>query len=94
MLGFPALDSTPQESAVFGLLGVAAAVAGYCLFGLVLLRSEKKTPALLPPSPPGEFLLGHYRVVPVDAPFRKYAEWGQQYSMCKPRWRGFLVSLL
>ncbi|KAK0618977.1 cytochrome P450 [Immersiella caudata] len=74
------LDSTPRDSAVFGLLGLALAVAGYCLVGLVVLFGKKKTPAPLPPSPPGEFLLGHYRVVPVDAPFKRYAEWGIEYN--------------
>ncbi|KAK0652564.1 cytochrome P450 [Cercophora newfieldiana] len=74
------LDSTPRDSAVFGYAGVAAAVAGYCLLTLALLFSKKKTPAPLPPSPPGEFLLGHYRAVPIDAPFKRYAEWGEEYN--------------
>ncbi|KAK1757145.1 cytochrome P450 1A2 [Echria macrotheca] len=30
--------------------------------------------------PPGELLFGHYRVVPAEAAFKKYAEWGKQYK--------------
>jgi hypothetical protein len=36
--------------------------------------------APLPPGPPAEFLIGHYRIVPTDASFKAYAEWGKQYS--------------
>ncbi|KAL8377650.1 hypothetical protein RB595_008373 [Gaeumannomyces hyphopodioides] len=41
-------------------------------------RRAKRLP--LPPGPPGEFLLGHSRVVPFEAPFKKYAEWGVEYD--------------
>lgn len=34
----------------------------------------------LPPSPPGDFLLGHSRLIPEDESFRKYAKWSKEYS--------------
>lgn len=34
----------------------------------------------LPPGPPPEPILGHYRVVPQDAAFKRYAEWAREYS--------------
>lgn len=42
------------------------------------LRARNRPP--LPTSPPGEFLLGHYRLVPEDAAFKKYAEWSKEYN--------------
>ncbi|KAK0666427.1 putative cytochrome P450 E-class, group I [Cercophora samala] len=45
---------------------------------LQLLRARTRPP--LPPGPPGEFLLGHYRIVPEDAAFKKYAEWAKEYD--------------
>ncbi|KAK4173810.1 cytochrome P450 [Triangularia setosa] len=53
-------------------------------FGILTYQTVQflraKTRPLLPPGPPGEFLLGHYRVVPEDAAFKKYAEWAKQYE--------------
>ncbi|KAK3297434.1 cytochrome P450 [Chaetomium fimeti] len=34
----------------------------------------------LPPGPPPEPLLGHYRIVPEDAAFKRYAEWAKEYE--------------
>lgn len=34
----------------------------------------------LPPGPPPEPLLGHYRIVPQDAAFKRYAEWAKEYG--------------
>ncbi|KAK4646069.1 hypothetical protein QC761_0038990 [Podospora bellae-mahoneyi] len=42
------------------------------------LQARNRPP--LPTSPPGEFLLGHYRLVPEDAAFKKYAEWSKEYN--------------
>ena len=44
------------------------------------ISTRKRLP--LPPGPPSEFLLGHYRVVPEDAAFKAYAAWSKQYRMC------------
>ncbi|KAK3325975.1 putative O-methylsterigmatocystin oxidoreductase [Apodospora peruviana] len=61
---------------VFGLIvfGVIA-LTGYHVYGVI----SRKTRLALPPGPPAEFLLGHYRVVPEDAAFKKYAEWSKEY---------------
>ena len=67
-------------SVAYPLACAVAAVAGYCLFRLLVLARRRSVP--LPPGPPGEFLLGHYRAVPDDAPFKRYAEWGKEYSKC------------
>ncbi|KAK5656691.1 hypothetical protein OQA88_4237 [Cercophora sp. LCS_1] len=72
------LGSVPRTSPIVGLIGTAAAVLGFVVVRLLALW-KKRNPRL-PPGPPGEFLLGHYRVVPVDAAFKKYAEWGKQYN--------------
>lgn len=72
----------------FGLLGLAMVLAKLLpepLRPAALSQNRhrrrlraKRLP--LPPGPPGEFLLGHSRVVPFEAPFKKYAEWGAEYS--------------
>jgi hypothetical protein len=67
------------EGAALGLIGAVAALAGVLLFH-PLVPSKKTHRPPLPPSPPGELFFGHYRVVPTEAPFKKYAEWGKQYS--------------
>lgn len=77
---------------MFGVAGVVVAVAGYCFVVLVLLFGKKKTLAPLPPSPPGEFLFSHYRVVPIDAPFKNYAKY--KYSICNRDFSGVVVCLL
>lgn len=95
------LRPVSPESVVLGLIGAAAVVAGYCLFRLYAVLNRRRG-APLPPGPPGEPLLGHYRVVPTDAAFKKYAEWGKQYStlcslnmlLCSGLCRGLLRAVL
>ena len=61
-------------------LGLAASIlALYQLFRL--LFPDKRTRLPLPPSPPREWLLGHYRSVPMDAAFKKYAQWAEEYGL-------------
>ncbi|CZR58241.1 related to cytochrome p450 [Phialocephala subalpina] len=59
------------------------------LFGVVLmlgsfvvwsLKSRKRSPYPLPPGPPGEPLIGHFRLIPALNPEQKYIEWGKQYG--------------
>ena len=45
------------------------------------LWARKRGMPPLPPGPPPEPLLGHYRIVPQDAAFKRYAEWGKEYGM-------------
>src|SRR6185295_7138855 len=63
------LGPVPLARHVVGLISTPALLAGYSLFRLVARRWRRGPP--LPPGPPGEFLLGHYRVVPLDAAFVK-----------------------
>lgn len=94
------LRPVSPESVVLGIIGAAAVVAGYCLFRLYAVLNRRGAP--LPPGPPGEPLLGHYRVVPTDAAFKKYAEWAKQYStlcslnmlLCSGLCRGLLQAVL
>jgi hypothetical protein len=44
------------------------------------LRGRKRGNPPLPPGPPPEPLLGHYRSVPEDAAFKQYDEWAKEYS--------------
>ena len=69
-MDLPRLDPTR-----FGAVAVVALV-GYFVFQR-LFRGAKLP---LPPGPPSEFVLGHYRVVPEDASFKAYANWGKEYS--------------
>ncbi|KAK0720138.1 cytochrome P450 [Lasiosphaeris hirsuta] len=63
---------------LYGIIGaLAVAVLSYLIRRVA---SSSRTKAPLPPGPPGEFLLGHLRVVPADAVFKKYAEWGREYK--------------
>ncbi|KAL2172494.1 hypothetical protein VTG60DRAFT_5248 [Thermothelomyces hinnuleus] len=59
------------------VLGLAAIV--FLALGRILWPPKKGTPPL-PPSPPSEPLLGHYRIVPDDAAFKRYAEWAKEYK--------------
>lgn len=66
----------------------APLLACQALVGLVLSciaiifkRYCRKFKFPLPPGPPLEFLLGHYRIVPEDAAFKTYADWAKQYRM-------------
>ncbi|KAL1849600.1 hypothetical protein VTK73DRAFT_9847 [Phialemonium thermophilum] len=58
------------------LIGLTATALCYVAAGLV--RARRRPP--LPPSPPREFLLGHYRTVPIDEAFKFYADLGKQYK--------------
>ncbi|CAK3873870.1 cytochrome p450 1a2 [Lecanosticta acicola] len=62
------------------LLWFVAAVActGYLCSLLLSKRPRHRLP--LPPAPPGEPILGHLRVVPVDNPEYAYAKWSQEYD--------------
>lgn len=64
----------PTTAAIIGLIAVIF-LAAYRTF-----RGPKRGNPLLPPGPPPEPLLGHYRIVPEDAAFKKYAEWADEYS--------------
>ena len=64
------------SNGVFSILALALVLSLFLVFRPFSWRI--RTP--LPPGPPGEFILGHYRVVPVDAAFKQYAKWGKQYS--------------
>jgi hypothetical protein len=67
-------------------LTVAVFLAAYCV-----LRARKRDIPPLPPGPPSELLLGHYRVVPEDATFKQYAEWAKEYSTISKRIHPFAV---
>lgn len=66
----------------FQLLLVIAAVAFAAYFCTSLTRSRFRNPnnLPLPPGPPGELVVGHLRIVPVDNPEYAYAKWSQQYN--------------
>ncbi len=70
---------TWPESDLFALIGVFAIVG--CVITRLFTKAARARRYPLPPGPPGELLLGHYRVVPDDAPFLKYAQWAREYSM-------------
>lgn len=64
---------------------------GFLLAGVVLhllvgsllfkhFRASQRRPYPLPPGPPGEPLLGHFRLVPAVGPEQKYIEWGKKYN--------------
>jgi len=59
-------------------LGVAAFVPVLVLAVIYLRKPRSALP--LPPGPPGEFLLGHLRVVPSHKPELAYEKWGKEYS--------------
>ncbi|KAK4202012.1 cytochrome P450 [Triangularia verruculosa] len=63
---------TTQNNFAILILGVLTYLA------FQFWRARTRPP--LPPGPPGEVLLGHYRLVPEDAAFKKYAAWATQYN--------------
>jgi len=68
-------------------LGVVGVLAVIAIYHLIIRYFGKRNPPF-PPGPPGEFLLGHHRTVPVDEAFKQYAKWGKEYSMCPCRLNG------
>ncbi|KAK4122222.1 hypothetical protein N657DRAFT_646904 [Parathielavia appendiculata] len=59
------------------LLGLAVVIF-LAAYGALKEPKTRKPP--LPPGPAPEPLLGHYRVVPEDAAFQRYAEWAADFS--------------
>lgn len=68
-----------MESLLVGHPGTVALVLLLAVYLLARVLKRRKYP--LPPGPPGDFLLGHYRKVPLDAAFKQYAAWGREYSV-------------
>ena len=57
-------------------------VAAVC-FVLAKAYVAYNTPqARLPPSPPGDPIIGHARKMPLEEPYKTFAEWGKRYGMC------------
>ena len=58
-------------------------LTGVLLVFVILLvprLKAKRSLYPLPPGPPGEPLLGHFRVIPALRPEDKYIEWGKKYG--------------
>ena len=58
----------------------AVAFAAYLCTYLARPRFSNPNNLPLPPGPPGEPIIGHLRVIPVDNPEFAYAKWSQQYK--------------
>ncbi|KAK1778024.1 cytochrome P450 [Copromyces sp. CBS 386.78] len=61
-------------------IGLFIAYSAYKNLSEAYRRGDPWRKFPLPPSPPGDFLLGHYRHVPEDESFRKYSEWSKKYN--------------
>ncbi len=72
------LQSFDGAVALLGLLATILLAAYRKLLGWL---SKGSTYPPLPPGPPPEPILGHYRMVPEDAAFKQYAKWSKEYSM-------------
>ncbi len=59
------------------LLGSILLILGILL---VTRLKARRGPYPLPPGPPGEPLLGHFRLIPTLHPEDKYIEWGKKYG--------------
>ncbi|KAK1767239.1 O-methylsterigmatocystin oxidoreductase [Phialemonium atrogriseum] len=70
------MPATLLHLTLINILVTASALILY--YVLVPYFVKPKVP--LPPGPPGEFLLGHYRIVPVNEAFKWYAKWGKEYK--------------
>ncbi|KAH6626478.1 cytochrome P450 [Chaetomium sp. MPI-SDFR-AT-0129] len=64
-------------SSPIAVLGLAAIVL-FSVYRALWSRNAGNPP--LPPGPPSEPLVGHYRIVPQDAAFRRYADWAKEYD--------------
>lgn len=71
------LFGSSSPSGTVAILGLTVALL---LTAYRMLRAPGKSKLPLPPGPPSEPILGHYRVVPEDAAFKQYAEWAKEYS--------------
>lgn len=60
------------------LSGLTLAIATILLLAWAHRRSQHTLP--LPPGPPSEFLLGHFRVIPKENAAAVYAKWSREYS--------------
>lgn len=89
-----AVESPPQvftDPPSFGIEGIAIMPSVFfveCLGALsvllpLLIALYRITHAGVPypPGPPGEFLLGHLRVIPQEKTAQTYARWGKEYSL-------------
>lgn len=55
-------------------IGLVSFVCWRAVVGLLRPRVS------LPPGPPGELLIGHYRKIPFEADFKQYNAWSKEYS--------------
>ncbi|KAG4252722.1 hypothetical protein FPRO04_02505 [Fusarium proliferatum] len=60
------------------LSGLTLAIATILLLAWAHWRSQHTLP--LPPGPPSEFLLGHFRVIPKENAAAVYAKWSREYN--------------
>lgn len=80
--GFQSIQQSVDTVAGIAI-GLFIAYSAYKNLSEAYRRGDPYRKAPLPPSPPGDFLLGHYRHVPEDESFRKYSEWSKKYSKLK-----------
>lgn len=75
----PKTEHDNMEIAIHPLNTAAiAVVALLVLMAVKKYRGRRSHP--LPPGPPGEFLLGHLRVIPFEDAPTAYLKWGVEYS--------------
>ncbi|KAF2760058.1 cytochrome P450 [Pseudovirgaria hyperparasitica] len=58
----------------------AAILCALLVLATAATRFRKTSQYRLPPSPPGEPLLGHFRLIPADHPEHQYIAWGRKYN--------------
>ncbi|KAL2146556.1 hypothetical protein VTI28DRAFT_3447 [Corynascus sepedonium] len=77
------METESLQRNAFDLTSCVAVLGLTVVIYIVVSRTlcAQKTKAYsLPPGPPSEPLLGHYRVIPNDAAFKRYAEWAKEYK--------------